>query len=80
MADHFIISLQAKPMKHSKKKKTNKQTSKYINYQWIVDKIWPGLQDQRLEESKVLHLDPKADRRRLAPTWLGGGSQSPPPQ
>jgi hypothetical protein len=36
--------------------------------------------DMELEELKVLYLDPKTDRRRLAPTWLGGGSQSPPPQ
>lgn len=26
-----------------------------------------------LEEPKVLRLDPKADRRRLDATWLGGG-------
>jgi hypothetical protein len=30
-----------------------------------------------LEETKALHLAPKADRRRLSPIWLGGGSQSP---
>ena len=36
--------------------------------------------DVGLEEPKVLCLDPKADRRRLSPTWLGGGSQSPCPQ
>ena len=33
-----------------------------------------------LEELKVLCLVPKANSRRLAPTWLGGGSQNPPPQ
>lgn len=29
-----------------------------------------------LEELKVPPLDPKADRRRLAPTWRGGGPHS----
>jgi hypothetical protein len=32
-----------------------------------------------LEELRVLHLYPKAARRRLTPRQLGGGSQSPPP-
>ena len=32
-----------------------------------------------LEEPKVVHPDPKANRRRLAPMWLGGVSQSPSP-
>jgi hypothetical protein len=32
------------------------------------------------KELRVLHLVPKTNRRRLAPTWLGEGSQSPPPQ
>jgi len=32
------------------------------------------------EELRVLHLVPKANRRRLIPTWLEGGFQSPPPQ
>jgi hypothetical protein len=31
-------------------------------------------------ELKVLHLYLKAARRRLASTWLWGGSSSPPPQ
>ena len=35
--------------------------------------------DVGLEELKVLHLNPKA-ARRLAPTGLEGGSQSPFPQ
>jgi hypothetical protein len=33
-----------------------------------------------LEESRVLHLVPKSNRRRLAPKQLKGGSHSPPPQ
>jgi hypothetical protein len=33
-----------------------------------------------LEELRLLHLVLKASRRRLTPTWLGVGSQSPPPQ
>jgi hypothetical protein len=33
-----------------------------------------------LKELKVLHLVLKASRKRLAPMWLGGGSQSPPLQ
>jgi hypothetical protein len=36
--------------------------------------------DMVLEELRVLHLDPKAAKRRLAPTWLGEGFQSPPLQ
>lgn len=32
------------------------------------------------KEPGVLHLDWKAARRRLAPTWLGGESPSLPPQ
>jgi hypothetical protein len=31
-----------------------------------------------MEELRVLHLDPTANRRRLALLWLGTGS--PPPQ
>jgi hypothetical protein len=33
-----------------------------------------------LDELRVLHLDPKANRRRLASRHLGGGPQSPLPQ
>jgi hypothetical protein len=33
-----------------------------------------------LEDPKILHLDPKTDRRRLSPMWVGGDSQSPPTQ
>ena len=33
-----------------------------------------------LEELRVLHLVPKANRRRLALMWLGGGSHCLPPQ
>jgi hypothetical protein len=33
-----------------------------------------------LEEPKVLYLDPKVDRRKLAPMCLGRKSQSPCPQ
>jgi hypothetical protein len=33
-----------------------------------------------LEELRVLHLDPKADKRRLASRQLEGGSPSLPPQ
>ena len=33
--------------------------------------------DVRLEEPKVLHLDPKAARRRLSSRQLGGGSENP---
>jgi hypothetical protein len=36
--------------------------------------------DERLEELKVLCLDPKADRRKLTSRKLGGRSQSPPQQ
>jgi hypothetical protein len=32
------------------------------------------------EELRVLHLVPKADRRALAPMWLGGVSKSLPSQ
>jgi hypothetical protein len=33
-----------------------------------------------VEELRVLHLVPKANRRRLTSRKLGGGSQRPPPQ
>lgn len=32
------------------------------------------------KERRVVSLVPKEGRRRLAPKWLGGGSQSPSPQ
>jgi hypothetical protein len=32
------------------------------------------------KELRVLHLVPKANRRRVAPMGLGGESKSPPPQ
>ena len=41
---------------------------------------WEHARVQVQEELRALHLVPKANRRRLAPMWLEGGSQSPPLQ
>jgi hypothetical protein len=46
--------------------------------QSIINKAGAWVQTgMMLEEMRVLYLIPKANRRRLAPVWLGVGSHSP---